>query len=225
MLTALVALLMVGYVGVTDRLIPLFAIGAFTVSQAGMERHWWRSGRVGLPLAVNAVGAVATGLTLIVILVSKFSEGVRTTLIFIPAFLDAFIFSKRHHSSIAREVAADEPLDVLPRSAPTVIVPIRSWLAVSHKAPRFAMKPGPDVRSVHIGSEGTGRELEMRWERLVTAPARTSGSVPPCLVLIESRYRRLQEPLGRYLRSVEAERPQAQVAVIIPELVESRWSQ
>ena len=80
MLAAFAALLLVAFGGVTDRLIPLFAIGAFlafTLSQAGMVMHWKREAGPGAlhRMIVNGVGAVATGITLLVVLVAKFSEG------------------------------------------------------------------------------------------------------------------------------------------------------
>jgi amino acid transporter len=82
-LVALTALLLIIFGGVTDRLIPLFAVGAFmafTLSQAGMVMHWKRQGNAPFRMAVNGLGAVATGITAVVVLVAKFAQSIATTL-------------------------------------------------------------------------------------------------------------------------------------------------
>ena len=76
--------------GITDSLIPLFAVGAFlafTLSQAGMVVHWWRLGgeHAGKSMAINAAGAVCTGVTLVVVLMSKFLEGAWIMCLLVPA--------------------------------------------------------------------------------------------------------------------------------------------
>ncbi len=88
-LAVISGLLLIVFGGVTDRLIPLFAIGAFlafTLSQAGMVKHWQKipgpgSGR---SMWINGIGAVATGLTLVVVVVSKFAEGAWLAVITVP---------------------------------------------------------------------------------------------------------------------------------------------
>src|ERR1019366_3902655 len=99
-LAVLSALLLIAFGGVTDRLIPLFAVGAFlafTLSQAGMVVHWRRLGGAGArhSLWVNALGAVATGTTLVVVVISKFAEGAWLTVIVVPALL--FMFTRINH--------------------------------------------------------------------------------------------------------------------------------
>ncbi|WP_407569051.1 APC family permease [Deinococcus altitudinis] len=225
-LTLLAGLLLVVFGGVTDRLIPLFAIGAFlafTLSQAGMVTHWRRLGRGGAPLALNLVGAVATGVTLLVILVSKFTDGAWATLVLIPALLLVFTLTRRHYDSVRVQVGTDEALDYSPRVAPVVIVPIQDWTAVTRKALRFAMKVGGDVRAVHVQIEGSGTQLTGVWATLVERPAQAHGATAPKLVLLASPYRRLLEPLSDYIRAAEQEVPAGQVVVIIPELISTRW--
>ncbi|WP_424952879.1 APC family permease [Deinococcus sp.] len=225
-LTLLSGLLLLLFGGVTDRLIPLFAIGAFlafTLSQSGMVMHWRRLGLTGLPLFMNALGAAATGLTLLVILVSKFADGAWATLILIPALLLMFTLTRRHYDSVRRQVATAEPLDCSPLVPPTVIVPIQDWTTVTRKALRFAMKLGPDVRAVHVQIEGSGGQLGALWGAQVKAPARAAGLNPPALVLLASPYRNLLTPLSVYIRAVEKEKAVGQVVVIIPELIGPAW--
>lgn len=229
-LTVLAGLLLVLFGGVTDRLIPLFAIGAFlafTLSQAGMVVHWRKLGQGGLPSVLNTVGAVATGLTLVVILVSKFADGAWATLVLVPLLLLVFRLVRRHYDSVRTQVATDEPLDCSARAAPVIIVPIQNWTAVTRKALRFAMKMGSDVRAVHVQIEGSGAQLTEVWDERVVRPAQAygaqAGTQPPRLVLLRSPYRRLLEPLTEYIRTVEQEQAHGQVVVLIPELVSSRW--
>ena len=108
-LAALAAILLAIFGGVTDKLIPLFAVGAFlafTLSQAGMVMHWRKQqGSSRGNQAVNAVGAVATGITLCIIIVAKFSEGAWMTLIMIPALLGVMLGVGRHYKRIGSEIA------------------------------------------------------------------------------------------------------------------------
>ena len=105
-LAILSGVLLVAFGGVTDRLIPLFAVGAFlafTLSQAGMVVHWRRDGGAGsrTSLLINAAGAAATGITLVVVAVSKFGEGAWLTLIVVPLLLYFFLRVNRHYQRVA----------------------------------------------------------------------------------------------------------------------------
>src|SRR5207244_135267 len=108
MLTALSALLLILFGGVTDRLIPLFAIGAFlafTLSQAGMVVHWRKEGgwRAARSLLVNGAGAAATGVTLVVVLVSKFTEGAWVTVLLIGVLVWMFLSVRGHYRHVVQE--------------------------------------------------------------------------------------------------------------------------
>src|SRR5207253_757322 len=131
-LTAFAGVLLVIFGGITDRLIPLFAVGAllaFTLSQAGMVAHWrrvsarhtWRN------LLVNGVGATATAITLMVVLVAKFTQGAWITLLLIPGMLILFSAVNRHYASVTREIAYHSPLDLRSLRHPVVIVPMKGW--------------------------------------------------------------------------------------------------
>ncbi len=106
--------LLIVFGGVTDRLIPLFAIGAFlafTLSQAGMVMHWKRQGGEGAlhRMIINGVGALATGITLVVVLVAKFTEGAWITAILVPVLIMIMSAVKRHYDRVAREIEVDCP--------------------------------------------------------------------------------------------------------------------
>ena len=108
-LTGFTALLLIIFNGVTDRLIPLYAIGAFlafTLSQADMVRHWIKckdeKGR-GIKLFLNGLGAVATGITLVVVLVAKFTSGAWVTAILVPLIIGIMYSIKRHYTRVTAE--------------------------------------------------------------------------------------------------------------------------
>ncbi len=125
-LVALTALLLIVFRGVTDRLIPLFAIGAFmafTLSQAGMVMHWKRQGGHPLRMFVNGLGAVATGITAIVVLVAKFATGAWITAILIVAMILMMRSVKRHYVRVDRETACDRPIAPAEITQPIVVSP------------------------------------------------------------------------------------------------------
>src|SRR5271154_1638570 len=104
-LVALTAVLLILFRGVTDRLIPLYAIGAFlafTLSQAGMVVHWFRSRQPGwhARALVNGVGAIATGITLLVVLVAKFLDGAWIPALLVPLMIVAMTIVKRHYDRV-----------------------------------------------------------------------------------------------------------------------------
>jgi amino acid transporter len=126
--------LLIVFRGITDRLIPLFAVGAFgafTLSQAGMVMHWKRhpGPRTGLSMAVNAVGAVATAAALVVILVAKFVEGAWITIVLIPSMLMLFVRVRQHYDHVKQQIRCPRPLDLSHNDPPIVIVPIKGWIS------------------------------------------------------------------------------------------------
>jgi len=227
-LTAFAAVLLIVFGGITDRLIPLFAVGAFlafTLSQAGMVAHWRRARepQTWRNMLVNGIGATATAITLAVILVAKFAEGAWITLLLIPASLMFFYAVNRHYASVARELAYHAPLDLRGLRHPIVIVPMKGWDRVAHKSLRFALKLSDEVYAVQVRSNEKMDDLEALWPEMVEEPTRMLGLPPPHLVVIDSPYRRLVGPLLDYITTFTDEHPDRQIAVIIPDLVEQHW--
>jgi amino acid transporter len=229
-LVGFTALLLIGFGGVTDRLIPLFAIGAFlafTLSQAGMVVHWKREGGPGSTrrMIVNGIGAVATGITLLVVLVAKFSEGAWITAILIPVLILLMMGIKRHYNSVSQQVAVDHPMNVTNLAEPLVIVPLDRWSRITEKGLRFALKLSDQVQAVHVDAEECWTEVEQSWQRNVLAPLAESGRRAPELVLLGSPYRFVIMPLVDYILKTERDHPERQIAVMIPELVVKHWWQ
>src|SRR5262249_33246945 len=199
-LALLSAMVLIVFGGITDHLIPLFAVGAFlafTLSQAGMVAHWLRSPgrlRVG-SLVLNAVGATATGVTLVIVLVAKFIEGAWLTALLIPAMLTVFGAVRRHYRGVAIEITNPQPLDATGIRPPIVITPMSQWNKMSQKGLRFALKLSPDIIVVQVKADaGESDDLTHRWGEYVEAPTRAAGLATPKLVTIASPYRHVFNP-------------------------------
>jgi amino acid transporter len=221
--------LLIAFGGVTDRLIPLFAIGAFlafTMSQAGMVAHWRKVGgpHARVSMAINAAGGVSTAVTLVVVLVSKFVDGAWVMVLLIPALLTLFTMVNAHYRTVGREVATTEPLNCKDLQPPLVLLPIRGWSAITRKALRIALKISPDVYALHVADdENTMAELEDTWEQRVREPATAAGRPAPKLFVIYSPYRKLFAPLKQVVSDLQRAHPGRDLAVMVPELVRTRW--
>ncbi|HTP69184.1 MAG TPA: APC family permease [Dongiaceae bacterium] len=225
------AILLVLFGGVTDRLIPLYAVGAFlafTLSQAGMVRHWWKArGPHWLKFAlINGLGAFVTGITVIVVLVAKFLDGAWLTLLFIPLAIFLFYRVRRHYHSVAVISQCTTPLE--PRKSgrpPIVVVPIDRWSKLSKQALEFARRISPEVIGVHVepGEREEAALLEADWERYVANPCRQSGEVRPALKILASPYRFVVVPVVQFVLELSETHPDRQIIVVIPELVEEKW--
>ncbi len=235
-------LLLIVFGGITEHLIPLFAVGAFlafTLSQAGMVVHWRRhmrtskegEGRAGpwAKLVVNGLGTMATGAALAVILVAKFRAGAWITVLAFPILITLFRMVKRYYLWAARKIRTRNPLDLSHNEPPIVVVPTEGWNKLTDKALRFAMRLSTDVISVHLASlEGTdddecSRTLRLQWAEDVEEPAREAGRTPPRLVVIPSPFRTFHEPLLQFIDQVRREHPDRLVAILVPEVVKQHW--
>jgi amino acid transporter len=233
-LAVLSALLLIVFGGVTDRLIPLFAIGAFlafTVSQAGMVAHWAKatsatSAARNHSLWINLLGAIATGITTVVVAVSKFTEGAWVALVALSALVFMFSRIRRHYAVVATQVADDEPLDLSKTQPPIVVVPVQTWNKLASRGLRFAIELSPDVHGLHILTQDTTiSELTTTWEELVAGPARAAGRPVPNLVLRKSTYRQFFAPLIDYVEQLRDDNPDRDIVVIVPDLVVRHWYQ
>lgn len=230
-LALLAGLLLVAFGGVTDRLIPLFAVGAFlafTLSQMGMVAHWRReTGRhARVSRVVNAAGATATAVTLAVIVVAKFAEGAWITVLVIPALLLFFRRIRQVQEAVDREVEVEGPLRLEAPPTPVVVVPLKRLNRVARKALRLAASLSGDVHVLHVLTQDPGSDpLRARWRDFVERPFREAGLPPPVLAEIPSAYRELLDPVLRYVRALAHEDPRRYVAVVLPELLEPRWYQ
>jgi len=228
-LALLSGFLLILFGGVTDRLIPLFAVGAFlafTLSQAGMVAHWRRKRgrRSRRSMFVNGVGAVATATTVVVVTIAKFAEGAWVTTLLIPAMVILMMAVYRHYDQVEAQTANPMPLDVSHLREPLVVVPILHWNKIAQRGLQFALNLSADVRALHIDSgEGSDGTLRENWMRFVEEPTKNAGLPTPKLVILKSPYRFVINPMLDYVLDLERKNPDREIAVLIPELVERRW--
>lgn len=228
-LAVLAAILLIAFGGITDRLIPLFAVGAFltfTVSQAGMVVHWKRAGGKGATRArlLNLTGAVATGATLVVVVASKFTDGAWLTVLIIPTLVLFFRWVRGHEERVERETDIEGPLQLDHPPPPIVVVPIKRLNRVARKALRLAVSISSDVQVIQVFAEDLDMEdLRRNWRETVEHPLADSGFRCPQLVLIRSPYREFFGPLFQHVREQVAANPHRYVAVVVPELVDRKW--
>jgi len=227
-LAALAGLLLIVFRGVTDNLIPLFAIGAFlafSLSQAGMVAHWRRTGGPGAlrSMIVNGLGAVVTAMTLLVVLVAKFTSGAWISALLIAAMVWAMLWVRRHYERVAEETQLASALHIENLGPPIVILPIQGWNRIAERALQFALALSPEVHAIHVAMEEETEALEREWPQLVERPVRNAGGTPPSLVTVPSPYRLVLKPILEYVLQMEAQNPGRQIAIIVPELVEKHW--
>jgi amino acid transporter len=215
--------------GVTDRLIPLYAVGAFlafTLSQSGMVVHWLKHrGPHWLKSAlVNGLGALVTGMTTIVVLVAKFVEGAWITLLFIPLTIVLFIAVRRHYHSVSILTTCRIPVHVAGLSQnPIAVIPIDRWSNITRQGIEFAARLSPEVIALHVEPSEHSELLQDDWEHYVEQPFRAAGREPPKLHVLPSPYRFVIIPIVQFILDLSKSHPDHSVIVVIPELVEDRW--
>jgi len=229
--------LLVAFHGITDRLIPLFAVGAFlsfTLSQAGMAAHWQREARGHVDrgrLWINGLGAVATGAALAIILVAKFTEGAWLTILIIPLTLMLLKLTRRYYRDQERQVleGSRRSMDLRDHAPPSVLIPLERWDRMAHRAVHMATRLSPDVVALHLtdldGPDADRHETRLRgeWARFVERPAAAAGLSPPQLAIETSPYRSVLAPLLREVAALRRRCPGRPVLVVLSELTGGRW--
>jgi amino acid transporter len=228
-LSGLCAILLIVFGGVTDRLIPLYAIGAFTaftMSQAGMVMHWYRQRTGGwrAKLFLNALGAIATGLTTLVVLVAKFTSGAWITALLIALIIGLMLTVHHHYNFVYVSTRDDKPLDTSDSSKPVAIVPVGGWSTITANAIEFAMAISDEVYALHVKTEEhESSSAAEQWNKFVVAPAVQAGLKPPQLVSLDSPYRVVVKPVMDFVMEFQRKNPTRRIAVLLPELVETHW--
>lgn len=219
-LSLFAALLLVLYGGDTHALIPLYMIGvfvSFTLSQAGMVVHWrrlrgprWRTNAL-----INGIGALVTGIVLLVVAATKAHEGAWIILVLIPFHVLFFRSTKRHYDVVASQLSLKGWTMSKPRRANCVLVPISGVHRAVVQAVEYASTLSRDVRAVYVNTDpAITAQLRLDWERWGQGVA---------LIVLDSPYRSLLEPFLEYLEQVDAERPDDFVTVVLPEFVPAKW--
>lgn len=231
------SILVVAFSGDTSRLIPLYAVGvflSFTLSQAGMVKHWLDIRRRRQPeasepadvsendkrwrrsLVVNLLGAIATAVVLVVFVVTKFAHGAWLIVVTIPVLVLGFKIIHSHYISVARQLSDDLSNEPLMSQVNSVIVPVSDVHRGVIKALQYARSISKDVTAVHVDSDDlAAAKLRERWETL---------GLDIKLVILPSPYRELTRPLLRYIDRFKSASG-SMVTVVVPEFVPNRWWQ
>ena len=218
-LTVLACALLIMFRASVTNLIPLYTVGvfiAFTLSQTGMLRRWWRRraeqrGWRRL-MAVNGVGAVATGVVAVVVGVAKFALGAWVVFLLIPLLMGLMLAIHRHYRGVGVALSLDGTERLRPYPGPLrVVVPISRVDRAALSALRFARAISEDVLAVHVSdSPADAEETRRRWAGLDTELE---------LVVIESPYRSLIPPLLAYIDAVRGATPDQPLVIVLGEFV------
>jgi amino acid transporter len=237
--------LLVVFGGITDHLIPLFAIGAFltfTLSQTGMAVHWWRMIREKEAKGrrtkhhthfwINAVGATTTGVALAIIIAAKFSEGAWITIFAIPCAIVLLKAIRHYYDELESQVREARPLELSGGTQPPIVlVSMERWSKLTARAIGLGLTLSPDVIGLHLTQlqgpdcEEDQRAMRVEWEKNVAEPARDAGLTVPRLMALNAQYRAMHEPVLKLAQELKAKFPGRRIAVLIPELVKQRWYQ
>jgi len=213
------SVLVVMFAADVHRLIPLYMVGvfvSFSLSQSGMVLHWMRSKAPGYRwrIALNAVGATATTLVLLIVAAVKFTQGAWVVLLAIPTFVWMFRKIRKHYFRVSTELSVAS-YDRVRDLRHTVVVPVPGINRASLGALEYARSISPDVIAVHVNVDGEDPDrLVSQWEFWVK-------DVP--LVVLNSPYRSILRPLLRFIDEVEGFRNDDVVTVLLPEFVPARW--
>lgn len=239
MALALVAcILIVVFQASVTGLIPLYAIGvflSFTLSQAGMARRWWKTGHLTsdqavqergsilryergwrMKMSINGFGALCTTVVTLVFAVTKFRDGAWVVLILIPALVVIFSAIHRHYRNLAKDLALDEFAEPRSLTRHRVILPISGVHKGTLAALRYAVALSDDITVVHVSMDPAEAErIQQRWDWWGKGTR---------LVILDSPYRLMIEPLLKYVAEISAQRqPDETITIVVPQFVPKHW--
>jgi hypothetical protein len=220
--------LLIIFTGDVHRLIPLYAVGVFTgftLSQSGMVLHWRRTREKGWTraLAINGIGAVATGVVALIIASTKFTHGAWISILGILFLIYLFTSIRRHYRRVDKQLAVTAPAEssTAPRAdrehGQVVLVPVDEVNEAVRRTVEYARSVSENVTALHVSDEAAeAEETRQRWEEVIP-------EVP--LVIIESPYRSFIAPILTYIDALDRSYPGETITVVLPELVPNHFWQ
>jgi hypothetical protein len=221
-----------------SQLIPLYCIGvflSFTLSQAGMTRRWWKSGRLApsrevhekgsvlrydprwaFKMALNGFGAVLTAAVTLAFAVTKFREGAWIVVIIVPALVGVFFAINRHYRELATELSLED-YGATPRvRRHRVIIPVSGVHRGTVEALRYALSLSDDITAVHVSLDAqSAARLKRKWDMWGNGVR---------FVVLDSPYRLLLEPLLDYIKRIAGLRqPNETLTIVVPQFVPRKW--
>jgi amino acid transporter len=239
-LALIASLLIVVFNASVSGLIPLYAIGvflSFTLSQTGMAHRWWKIGRLQPgqevkergsilryeprwwpKMLINAFGAICTAIVMCVFAVTKFTEGAWIVLLLMPILVAVFSGIHRHYRDLAARLSLERYGEPARVSRQCVIIPLSGVHRGTLEALRYARSLSSDITAVHVSIDPAEAEaVRQKWELW-------GGGVR--LVILESPYRLLLEPLLQYIAEVaERRQPNETITIVVPQFIPGRWWQ
>ena len=225
-LAAIAALLIIIFNASVTALVPLWAVGvflSFTLSQAGMSRHWWRAGVhkdekvLGQgdqgwkwKLVINGIGAVCTAVVTLIFAVTKFTDGAWIIVLLLPAIVLSFFSVHKHYQSLARDLSLDNFGEPPPFVRHRVVIPIAGIHRGTLEALNYARSLSDDVTAVHISLDPEQRaSMETKWH---------SWGQGVRLVVIDSPYRTFLEPFLGYVDDLcKVTQPNERLTIVVPQ--------
>jgi hypothetical protein len=177
-----------------------------------MVRHWHKTldaSHRHVKMFINGLGAVATAISLLIIVVTKFIYGAWVTVLLVPFLIWIMQAVKRHYTRVHLETLDPTPLRLTGLEPPIVVIPMARWDKITEKAMRFGMLMSPVVKVIHVDSDDADA-LGCVWDKME-------------LVTVKSTYRTILSPLMDYVLELEDLNPGRKIAVLLPELVVKHW--
>ncbi|HEX7745715.1 MAG TPA: APC family permease [Micromonosporaceae bacterium] len=228
LLALFAVVLIVAFQAEVTRLIQLYIVGvfvSFTLSQAGMIRHWNRllrterdpalRARMQRSRAINTFGMVMTGTVLIIVLATKFLLGAWIAIVAMAVIYVLMLAIRRHYDTVAAELTPAEGRAVLPARNHAIVLVSKVHLPTL-RAVAYARATRPDTLTavtVNVDDKDT-RQVQAEWER---------RDIPVPLTVIDSPYREITRPIINFVASLRRESPRDVVTVFIPEYVVGKW--
>ncbi|HCE18568.1 MAG TPA: permease [Anaerolinea thermolimosa] len=220
------------------RLIPLYAIGvflSFTLSQAGMAHRWWKSGHVrpgdekveagsvvhydpkwAMKMIINGFGALCTLVVMFVFAATKFKDGAYIIIVLIPLVVLTFYTIHRHYRRLADKLSLEHFSSPRRITRHRVIVAIAGVHRGSLEALNYARSLSDDITAIHVSIDpAESQKVREKW---------SSYGDGIRLVILDSPYRLLVEPIMEYLDNIIAKRqPTEMITVVVPQFVTNHW--
>lgn len=236
-LTIIASLLIIIFNASVTALIPLWAVGvflSFTLSQAGMARHWWNNRRLAdrkdgqkkVPrnydsgwrwkLAINGLGALITAIVTLIFAITKFVDGAWVIVFLLPVIVMSFYAVHRHYVSLARDLSLEHYGQPPPSKRHRVIMPVSAIHQGTLEALDYALSLSSDVTVVHISIDPDQTEkLRHKWD---------GWGKGVRLVVIESPYRTFLEPFLDYVNELcSILQPNERLTIVVPQFIPRRW--
>jgi len=215
------SVLIVAFGGITNALIPLYAVGvftSFTLSQLGMVIHHRKERQPGFrrSMVINGVGSAATFVVLLIVAVTKFAKGAWVPIVVVPMIIALFVGIHRHYTSVADSLSIS-PDEVRPAPFNHTVVVLVGRV---HKGVLQALAYARSLRPEHLialyisHEDGDHEEIERQWREF---------DIPVTLEIAHSRYRELTKPITEYLDELDERWNNDTITVVVPEFVVGKW--